>query len=138
MACKKCRPCLAQSSHDHDVDSPRYEPNDAGSCRQYLEKLIEIDDHLAQLIFNETAGVYRLIIALWIAAQRVALDRQKSDELTLKDFDVAIKTYMAPLRPAVQALLSKDPERMANYKDLLPREGNFWPSFWDRMEANRA
>ena len=100
---------------------------------QYLEKPIEIDDRLAQTIFNETAGVYRLIIALWIAAQRVALDRPKNDELTLKDFDVAIKTYMAPLRPSVQALLSKDPERMARYEDLLPGEGDFWPSFWDRL-----
>ena len=124
----------------------RFDPFESATCNayrevllpqlgkyQYLEKPIEIDDHLAQLIFNETAGVYRLIIALWIAAQRVALDRPKSDELTLKDFDVAIKTYMAPLRPAVQALLSKDPERMAKYEDLLPREGDFWPSFWDRV-----
>ena len=100
---------------------------------QYLAHPIAVTDELAKLIFKETAGVYRLIIALWISAQRVALDRPRSDELTLADFEVAAKTYMAPLRPAVQALLSKDPERMAKYEDLLPRDGNFWASFWDRV-----
>lgn len=103
---------------------------------QYLEKSIQIDDQLAKLIFNLTAGVYRLIIALWISAQRVALDRLKSDELRLEDFEVAAKTFMAPLQPAVQALLSKDPERMAKYEDLLPRDGNFWSSFWDRVNCH--
>ena len=102
---------------------------------QYLAKPIDMDDELALLIFNETAGVYRLIIALWIAAQRVALDRIKTDELTLKDFEVAAKTYLAPLRPAVQALHSKDPDRLAKYEDLLPGESNFWSSFWSRMES---
>lgn len=100
---------------------------------QYLEKPIAIDDQLAETLFNETAGIYRLIIALWIAAQRVALERPRNDELTLKDFEKAAKTYLAPLRPAVDALLSKDPERMAMYEDLLPREGNFWSTFWERV-----
>lgn len=100
---------------------------------QYLEKPIAIDDQLAETLFNETAGIYRLIIALWIAAQRVALERPRNDELTLKDFEKAAKTYLAPLRPAVDALLSKDPERMAMYEDLLPKEGNFWSTFWERV-----
>lgn len=100
---------------------------------QYLEIPIAIDDKLAETLFNETAGVYRLVIALWIAAQRVALERPRNNELTLKDFEKAAKTYLAPLRPAVDALLSKDPERMAMYEDLLPRDGNFWSTFWERV-----
>ena len=95
--------------------------------------------YLDLIRWNRPAGwlllLWPSLSALWIAAQRVALDRAKTDELTLKDFEVAAKTYLAPLRPAVQALHSKDPDRLAKYEDLLPGESNFWSSFWSRMES---
>jgi len=96
---------------------------------QYVRHRIAIDDSLAKLIINLTGGIQRIIIALWIAAHRVAFERA-SDELTLKDFVTAAQTWLAPLTPAIAALQSKDPNRMARYEDLVPRDTAFWSNFW--------
>ncbi len=96
---------------------------------QYVPKPLTVDDELAQFIVELTGGIQRLIIALWIAAQRVALERNTGD-LLLSDFRTAAATYLAPIAPAVAALRSKDPVRMAKYEDLLPRDDAFWSQFW--------
>lgn len=96
---------------------------------QFVVKCIQIDDELRALIFQLTAGIQRLIVALWICAHRVAFER-KEDSLRLDDFKKAAATYLAPVAPAVAALLSKDPERMRRYEDLLPRNDGYWASFW--------
>jgi hypothetical protein len=66
---------------------------------------------------------------LWIAAHRVAFER-KEDSLSLDDFKKAAATYLAPVAPAVAALLSKDPLRMRRYEDLMPRDDGYWVTFW--------
>lgn len=99
---------------------------------QYVQKPIRIDDELAHLIIELTAGIQRLIIALWIAAQRIALERNKGD-LLLSDFRKAAATYLAPVMPAVAALRGKDPAKMARYEDLMPREDAFWSQFWSSV-----
>lgn len=96
---------------------------------QYVQKKLPIDDELANLIIELTGGIQRLIIALWIAAQRIALERDKGD-LLLTDFKTAAATYLAPVAPAVAAFRSKDPAKMSKYEDLLPRDGAFWSQFW--------
>lgn len=99
---------------------------------QYLQKKLPVDKELAQLIIEFTGGIQRLIIALWIAAQRVALERNKGD-LLLSDFRVAADTYLAPVAPAVAAFRSKDPVKMSKYEDLLPRDDAFWSQFWSSV-----
>lgn len=96
---------------------------------QYVPKKLPVDDVLADLIMEITGGIQRLIVALWIAAQRVALERNTGD-LRLADFRKAADTYLAPVAPAVAALRSMDPQRMAKYEDLLPGDSTFWPQFW--------
>ena len=96
---------------------------------QFVQKKILVDDELAHLIIELTAGIHRLIIALWIAAQRIALERSTC-ELRLDDFKKAASTYLAPVAPAVAALRSGDPHRMTAYEDLLPSDGEFWSQFW--------
>lgn len=96
---------------------------------QYVVKRIPINDELRALVFTLTAGIQRLIVALWIAAHRVAFER-KEDSLCLEDFRKAAATYLAPVAPAVAALLSKDPQRMRRYEDLMPRDDGYWPTFW--------
>lgn len=102
---------------------------------QYVKRPIAIDKQLADLIVNLTGGVQRIIIALWIAAHRVAFDRTKSDDLRLEDFVVAASTWLAPLAPAVAALRAKDSEKMAKYEDLIKRDTTFWASFWGNVRA---
>lgn len=96
---------------------------------QYVPKTLPVDDALAELIIEITGGIQRLIVALWIAAHRVALERNTGD-LRLADFRKAADTYLAPIAPAVAALRSMDPKRMAKYEDLLPGDSTFWPQFW--------
>lgn len=99
---------------------------------QYVQKRLPVDDELANLIIELTGGIQRLIVALWIAAQRIALERNKGD-LLLTDFKKAAATYLAPVAPAVAAFRSKDPVRMSKYEDLMPRDGAFWSQFWNSV-----
>lgn len=99
------------------------------SCFQYVQHKIEMDESLANLIIDLTGGIQRIIIALWIAAHRVAFTR-KSDTLTPADFTKAAATWLAPLAPAISALKSGDPRKMSRYEDLVPRDTAFWEHFW--------
>lgn len=99
---------------------------------QLVQKPLPVNDELADLIIELTAGVQRIIIALWVAAQRVAFERRKGD-LLLTDFKMAAATYLAPIAPAVAALRSKDPTKMSKYEDLLPRDNMFWTQFWSSV-----
>lgn len=99
---------------------------------QYVRTPVEVDDALMGLIYELTAGVQRIIVALWICAHRVAFERRKTDTLLHSDFKQAAATYMAPVADAVQALLSHDPHRLARYEDLLPRNEGLWASFWSQ------
>lgn len=99
---------------------------------QYVQKKLSLDDALAELIIQCSGGIQRLIVALWIAAHRVALERNRGD-LLLTDFKKAADTFLAPVAPAVAALRSKDPKRMSKYEDLLPGDSAFWPQFWSSI-----
>ena len=59
---------------------------------QYVSKKLPVTDELAVLVIELTGGIQRLVIALWIAAQRVALERN-SGELRLDDFKKAAATH---------------------------------------------
>lgn len=99
---------------------------------QYVSKKIEDSTAFRELLIRLTGGLPRNIIALWIAAHRVAFDR-RADELRIEDFKKASETYLAPLGPAIAALLSRDPVRMAMYEDLMPRDEDFWETFWSSV-----
>jgi hypothetical protein len=101
---------------------------------QYVVKRLSIDDEVRALVFSLTAGIQRLIVALWIAAHRVAFERRE-DSLRLDDFKKAAATYLAPVAPAVAALLSKDPQRMRRYEDLMPRDDGYWVTFWTGVSS---
>lgn len=102
---------------------------------QYVAHPLAVTTGLAELIIRLTAGVQRLIIALWIAAHRVAFDREGDDDLRLEDFQKAADTYLAPIAPAVAALRSNDPKLMARYEDLIRRDDNYWSTLWSSLSS---
>ena len=97
---------------------------------QYVRHKLVVDGTLAELIIELTGGIQRIIIALWVAAHRVAFERA-DDDLRLSDFTKAASTWLAPLAPAVAALRSKDADKMARYEDLIRRDTTFWAKFWE-------
>ena len=99
---------------------------------QYVNTKLAISDGLAELVFSLSGGVPRVIIALWIAANRLALE-EPQDTLTLDHFTKAADTFLAPLGPAIAALRSQDPQRLAKYEDLVSRDLTFWPRFWESI-----
>jgi hypothetical protein len=99
---------------------------------QYVQKKLPVNDELAELVHELTGGIQRLIVALWICAQRVAIERNKGD-LLLTDFRRAANTFLAPVAPAVAAFRSKDPARMSKYEDLIPHDDIFWSQLWNSV-----
>lgn len=121
--------------HFDDAKESRFRKNfleQLGKYQYVQKKPLAVDDQLAHLIIELTGGIQRLIIALWIAAQRVALERN-SGELLLSDFRRAAETYLAPVAPAVAAFRSKDPAKLSRYEDLVPRNDAFWSQFWNSI-----
>ena len=96
---------------------------------QFVKKKLAYDDAAAELIVELTGGIQRVIIALWVAAHRVAFGRV-DDDLRLDDFVTAASTWLAPLGPAIAALRSKDEAKMRRYDDLVKRDTVFWADFW--------
>lgn len=102
---------------------------------QYTSHKIPVDNVLGQHILNLSGGVPRIIIALWVAANRIALEREE-DRLLLSDFQEAADTYLLPLKPAVAVLRSRDPLRLAEYEDLVSRDPSFWTHLWSNVDVS--
>ena len=120
--------------HFEHADDPAYSRGFIGQLAryQYVATPLAVTSELLDLILLLTGGIPRLIVALWIAAHRVAFER-KDDDLRIEDFKKAADTYLAPVAPAVAALRSKDPRLMARYEDLVRRDDNYWSTFWSSM-----
>lgn len=87
---------------------------------QWLPKKMELTAAVSDEIYRLTAGVPRICTTLWIEAQKRAL-ACKASVLSLEHLRYAATNALAPLQPAVEALLSQDVNRMSRYEDLLPR-----------------
>jgi hypothetical protein len=99
---------------------------------QFVASKLPKTKALGELIIELTAGIPRLIIALWIAAHRVAFERS-TDDLRLEDFKIAAATYLGFVSSSVAALRSSDPLFMSRYEDLMPRDDGFWQRFWSEL-----
>lgn len=99
---------------------------------QWFAKRMEASNELRKLLHSLSAGVPRIYINLWCLAHVCAFARM-GDSLSQADLIRASQTYMAPLLPAVEALLSDNPEKMMEYEDLLPRDDAFWASLFGSL-----
>lgn len=86
---------------------------------QYLPERLEPNDELRRLVHRLSGGVSRIAVALWVHGQRRASGRGARC-LTPDDLQAAADGPLRLVQPAVSALLSQDPQRMAQYQDLLP------------------
>lgn len=96
---------------------------------QYVKHKLPVNPELQATVIEWSGGVKRIIVALWLAAHKVAFER-KADDLRLEDFKQAALTYLAPLLPAIAALRSGKPDRLAQFEDLIHKENAFWTSLW--------
>lgn len=88
-------------------------------CRyQWLPRKIPLSQELRALLFELTAGIPRICVTLWIHAHQHAV-RRGADGLDFTDFTYAAANALAPLRAAVRALVSGDPQGMRRYEDAL-------------------
>ncbi|MEN3113208.1 AAA family ATPase [Uliginosibacterium paludis] len=92
---------------------------------QYVSTPLQMSDELAHLLIELTAGIPRLLVGLWIAAHRIAFERNE-DRLRLEDLMAGAKTTLAPVMPAVQALNSGNPQLMERFEDLMPDDFDLW------------
>ena len=86
---------------------------------QWLDRQVPIGDELRKTFHELSGGVLGIGIALWIHAQRRAISR-RALEMSVADLKHAAEHALAPLGPAVRALLSGDPRAQLRYEDLLP------------------
>lgn len=98
---------------------------------QWFENTSEKDSvryrELRQAVNERGGGVPRIYTCLWCFAHRCGFERLGTT-LEVQDVHRAMDTYLAPLRPAVTALRSNDPDKLSMYEDLLPRDDALWAS----------
>lgn len=87
---------------------------------QYLADRMELGDELRRLLHRLSGGVQRNSVALWVHAHRIAFGRDARC-LAFEDLQAVADGPLRLMQPAISALLSQDPQRMARYQDLLPQ-----------------
>lgn len=115
-----------------DAQSPQYRKFFLKALEQYqyVNTRISIDDFLAELLLTLTAGIPRILVALWIAAHRISFERRRGVDLTVQDFEIASRTLLAPLAPAISAIREANSMKMDRYEDLVTTDTSFWSDFW--------
>jgi len=86
---------------------------------QWFPERLPPTDQLRELVHELSGGIPRICMLLWEHAHKRALDRN-ANCLSPDDFRYVSAHSLAPLQPSIQALLSGDPRRQAQYEDLLP------------------
>lgn len=81
-------------------------------------------ERIKDKLIDLSAGIPRIYVSLWCLAGRMMV-RRNGEALKVEDLDYVMDKFMSPLKPAVSALQSGDPRRLARYEDLLP-SSEFW------------
>lgn len=90
---------------------------------QWFDKKFQDEAGLRGHLHRLSGGVPRIYINLWRFAHLCSFNR-RGDQLEVGDFEKAMDSYLAPLRPAIKALSSQDPLQMSRFEDLL-RDAEF-------------
>jgi hypothetical protein len=76
-----------------------------------------------------SAGIPRIYVSLWCLSGKVMVQRN-GKTLEVEDLDYVMDKFMSPLKPAINALQTDDPRRLARYEDLLP-PSEFWSGLFN-------
>jgi len=96
---------------------------------QWIKQPGPLTPEISAELYDLTQGITDFLVKLMILGQRHAIQTGR-EELTAPGFREVFETRMQLLKPAIDALRSKDPERMAQFEDLLPTK--------EQMEAMMA
>jgi hypothetical protein len=84
---------------------------------QFLDHKVNCSPQWQAHMHGFTAGLPRLCVNLWIQSQRLALERNARC-IDFRHVDHVMATTMSPGMKGIDALLSGDPRRYAQYEDL--------------------
>lgn len=86
---------------------------------QWLPRAIDMSAELRGRLHRLSGGILRNAIGLWQHGQQRAI-MAGAEALCIDDLECAAADVLAMNRGAIDALLSQDPRRMAQYEDLVP------------------
>lgn len=85
---------------------------------QWFDEKLPITTEFKKLLYEKSAGIPRILMLLWFYAHRCAFERD-AKSISIGDFEQALRTYLAPVVPAVNALMSNDPNHIFLYEDIV-------------------
>lgn len=88
---------------------------------QWVRQPVELTPRIKEAIYEYTQGVTDFLAKLLILGQRYAI-QAKIETLSPEVFSHVFNTKMRLLKPALEILKSRDPEKMSKFDDLLPPE----------------
>lgn len=96
---------------------------------QWIKQPGPLTPEISDTLYDLTQGITDFLVKLMILGQRHAIQTGQ-EELSVAGLHEVFDTRMQLLKPAIAALCSGDPERMAQFEDLLPTK--------EQMEAMMA
>ncbi len=97
---------------------------------QYLPQKLIITDEVRSKLWSLTAFERRTLLTLWKLSHRIAF-AVSAKGLTMHHFDLAMDRHMAPVKPAIEALKSRDANRLRLFQDMVPKN-----DFWEQFEGD--
>jgi hypothetical protein len=76
-------------------------------------------------LLDRCAGIPGLMVPLWVAAQRYALEKGK-EQMSISLLDDTLTIRFAPVLPALAAIRSNRPDSLRKFVDLLPTSDQIW------------
>lgn len=86
---------------------------------QWVQRPVELTPEIKDALYEYTQGVTDFLVKLLMLGQRYAI-QAKIETLNPQVFSHVFNTKMRLLKPALEVLKSRDPEKMSKFDDLLP------------------
>lgn len=105
---------------------------------QWVKRPIALSDGLKKLLWDLSQGITDVLVALVINAQDYAI-RHKIETLDTKIFNHVYKTDLRLLHPALNALRSRNPKKLARFDDLYAQaKGEMVPLNYEALGLDPA